>query len=189
MTAEEIKSNVSMRDVLGKYGVSVNRNGMCCCPIHGEKHPSMKVYDDGYKCFACNSAGDVFNFVMAYENVDFKTAFMLLGGTYEKEQGRKARVTRNDKFRRIKEKKQRETTAIKEIRSLLEKSIFDCIWMINHFEPLSEEWSFGKDRLPYLDYLFEEIFVNENKGVNKGNVIRVCQRVRQKANSFGRLVH
>ena len=189
MTADEIKLTVTMRDVLDKYGVKVNRNGMCCCPIHGEKHPSMKVYKDGYKCFACNSAGDVFNFVMAYENVDFKTAFISLGGTYEKEQSRKTRVNRNVKFRRMKEKKQRETTAIKDFRSLLECSIFDCMWMIDNFEPLSEEWCFGQNWLPYLDYLFEEIYINEDEGVNKANVIRVCQRVRQKANSFGRLVH
>ena len=102
MTAEEIKQSVTMGDVLARYGIKVNRNGMCCCPIHGEKHPSMKVYKDGYKCFACNSAGDVFSFVMAYEGVDFKTAFATLGGTYERQPNKTARIVRNKKFERRK---------------------------------------------------------------------------------------
>lgn len=189
MTADEIKATVTMSDVLGRYGIKVNRNGMCCCPIHGEKHPSMKVYKDGYKCFACNSAGDVFSFVMAYENVDFKTAFVLLGGTYDKKQTQKIRVNRNVKFRRMKENKERQALAIKDIKKLLETATFDCLWLTGNFEPFSDEWCYGKNWLPYLEYLFEEIFIYEHEGVNKANVIRMCQRIRQRTSSFGRLIH
>ena len=31
------------------YGFAVNRNGMMCCPFHGDKHPSMKV-DSRFHC-------------------------------------------------------------------------------------------------------------------------------------------
>lgn len=82
-TVEEIKEAYTMRDVLDMYGIKVNHNNMCCCPIHGEKHPSMKVYKDGYHCFACGSNGDIFSFVQSVENCDFKAAFYKLGGSYD----------------------------------------------------------------------------------------------------------
>mgnify|MGYP003311815932 CR=1 FL=1 len=83
MTTEEIKQSLSMHDVLARYGIEVKRN-MCSCPFHGvDKHPSMKVFKDGFKCFGCGMNGDVFTFVQEYEHCDFKTAFKLLGGTYQ----------------------------------------------------------------------------------------------------------
>ena len=188
MTGDEIKQNVTMTDVLTRYGIKVGRNGMCCCPIHGEKHPSMKVYKDGYKCFACNSAGDVFSFVMAYENVDFKTAFGILGGTYERQPNKAARVVRKKKFERRKTKAERQEQAKKDIRNLVNDAIFQCLNMIAKNEPYMkdgepvypDDWCFGQNNLPYLNYIFEELYINDEKGVNKGNVIRMCQRVRRR---------
>lgn len=84
MTSDQIKSTYTMRDVVERYGIKVKRDGMCCCPFHGEKHPSMKVYKDSYNCFACGANGDIFTFVQNMDNCDFKTAFYQLGGTYSK---------------------------------------------------------------------------------------------------------
>ena len=59
---EQIKSAVSTRDAAIFYGIKVSRNGMCCCPFHPDKHPSMKV-DNRFHCFGCGADGDVINFV------------------------------------------------------------------------------------------------------------------------------
>ena len=85
MTLEEIKENVTMRDVMDKYKIKVSRSNMCCCPIHKEKHPSMKIYKHSFYCFSCGAHGDIFSFVQEMEKCDFKTAFMFLGGTYDKD--------------------------------------------------------------------------------------------------------
>ena len=190
MTSEELKQTTSMRDVLDRYGVKVGRNGMCCCPIHGERHASMKVYPDGFKCFACGAGGDIFDFVEAMEKVDFKTAFGILGGTYDKNINRATRTTRNVKFGRQKAERQRQEKADKEFRKLLEDAIFDLRYMIANNEPymqgeevvFPDDWCFGQDRLPYLEYIFEEIYINENEGVKRANVIRMCQRIRRRTN-------
>ena len=190
MTSEELKQTTSMRDVLDRYGVKVGRNGMCCCPIHGERHASMKVYPDGFKCFACGAGGDIFDFVEAMENVDFKTAFGILGGTYDKNINKATRTTRNVKFGRQKAERQRQEKADKEFRKLLEDAIFDLRDMIANNEPymqgeevvFPDDWCFGQDRLPYLEYIFEEIYINENEGVKRANVIRMCQRIRRRTN-------
>ena len=57
-----VKDAISTREVASFYGIRVNRNGMCCCPFHNDKHPSMKI-DNRYHCFGCGEDGDVNNFV------------------------------------------------------------------------------------------------------------------------------
>lgn len=138
MTAEEIKQTYSMREIVERYGVQVKRDGMCCCPIHGERHPSMKVYKDSYHCFSCGSNGDVFTFVQKMENCDFKTAFYLLGGEYQKDhrtsqitayRAQKAREKREKEEQKRKDEVKKNNTMIHATRELFFRS-----------EPLSDDW-------------------------------------------------
>lgn len=118
MTLEEIKENVTMRDVMDKYKIKVSRSNMCCCPIHKEKHPSMKIYKDSFNCFSCGAHGDIFSFVQEMEKCDFKTAFMFLGGTYDKDK----KSVRNALKRVEDARKEREERKERERIALIEKS-------------------------------------------------------------------
>lgn len=85
MTKEELKNTYSMKDVIGKYGLFPNRAGFVSCPFHyGDHTASLKIYKDSFYCFGCGASGDIFDFVMRMERCDFKTAFGILGGTYQK---------------------------------------------------------------------------------------------------------
>lgn len=85
MTVEEIKDTYSMRDIVERYGYQPDRKGFISCPFHsGDRQASMKVYGRDYHCHACGANGDIFSFVEQMENITFKEAFQLLGGTYEK---------------------------------------------------------------------------------------------------------
>ena len=57
-----VKQSVTTRDVAEMYGIRVNRHGMCVCPFHDDKNPSMKV-DRRFHCFACQADGDAVDFV------------------------------------------------------------------------------------------------------------------------------
>ena len=50
------------------------------CPFHQEKTPSFHVNPDSqlFHCFGCGVGGDVFNFVMQIEKVEFREALQLL---------------------------------------------------------------------------------------------------------------
>lgn len=54
------------------------------CPFHDERSPSFSVNaaDKLYYCFGCGAGGDLFDFVMATENVDFPAAVELLAERY-----------------------------------------------------------------------------------------------------------
>ena len=56
---ETIKAAVTPTDAARQYGLAVGNHGMACCPFHNDRHPSMKLYDDHFYCFACGAHGDV----------------------------------------------------------------------------------------------------------------------------------
>lgn len=71
-----IREKVKMHDVLGIYGIEVDRNGFAVCPFHCEKTPSFSTYknDTRFKCFGCGIEGDVISFIEKRENVSFREA-------------------------------------------------------------------------------------------------------------------
>src|SRR5579862_667044 len=50
------------------------------CPFHADKKPSLDVNSEmgWYRCWACGEKGDIFNWVMKTQNVDFKDALTIL---------------------------------------------------------------------------------------------------------------
>lgn len=52
----------------------------CLCPFHSEKSPSCVIYNDtqSFYCFGCGAGGDVFNFIMLIENLEYYEAVKLL---------------------------------------------------------------------------------------------------------------
>ena len=60
---ELVKQNICVPDAAKHYGLQVNRNGMCSCPFHEDRHPSMKLNRDYLYCFGCGATGDVIDFV------------------------------------------------------------------------------------------------------------------------------
>ncbi len=56
MNIPEIKSKLSMQEVLQHYGLKPNRSNMLNCPFHPDKKPSMQFYEDTNTvyCFSAN---------------------------------------------------------------------------------------------------------------------------------------
>ena len=72
---QEIRNANDIVDVISQY-VILKRSGknfMGLCPFHKEKSPSFSVSPDRqyYHCFGCGKGGDVFNFVMEMEKLNF----------------------------------------------------------------------------------------------------------------------
>ena len=56
---ELVKQNICVPDAAEHYGLQINRNGMCSCPFHEDRHPSMKLNERYFYCFGCGATGDV----------------------------------------------------------------------------------------------------------------------------------
>lgn len=74
---ETVKQSVTTRQAAERYGIRVERNGMCRCPFHEDKTPSMKL-DRRYYCFGCGTTGDVIDFVSRLRGIGSKEAAILL---------------------------------------------------------------------------------------------------------------
>ena len=74
---EAVKQSVTTRQAAERYGIKVNRNGMCVCPFHNDKNPSMKV-DRRFYCFGCGATGDVIDFVSRLHGIGSKEAALML---------------------------------------------------------------------------------------------------------------
>ena len=69
-----IKEKITCKQFVEHIGLSVNRAGFCCCPLHGEKTASMKLYDDarrGWYCFGCHQGGDVITLASRFYGLGF----------------------------------------------------------------------------------------------------------------------
>ncbi len=79
---QEIKDRLNIVDVLSSY-IQVKRAGTnykASCPFHHEKTASLMVSPSKqiWHCFGCGEGGDIFGFIMKYENVDFPEALRML---------------------------------------------------------------------------------------------------------------
>ena len=81
-TIEEVRSRNDVVDLIGNY-IKLTKKGSSyfgLCPFHNEKSPSFSVSRDKqmYYCFGCGAGGNVFTFIMEYENYTFMEAVKYL---------------------------------------------------------------------------------------------------------------
>ncbi len=102
---EEVRSRNDIVDVISSY-VKLQKKGSSyfgLCPFHNEKSPSFSVsrQKQMYYCFGCGAGGNVFTFLMEYENYTFVEALRYLADRagvdlpeqeYSKEERRRADV-------------------------------------------------------------------------------------------------
>jgi DNA primase len=76
MEIKEIKSRLSILEVLSHYDLKADKNKMLCCPFHEDKTPSMQVYPETNTvfCFSSNcklkgKAIDQIDFILHKENI------------------------------------------------------------------------------------------------------------------------
>ena len=155
MTREDIKEVYSMRDIVERYGITINRKGFCHCPFHqGDNTPSMKIYAKDYHCHACGANGDIFTFIEDMDNLTFLEVFALLGGTheqtfsarYKQEQAMKERKKLQAENGRLLSSIKLNLNLIGAYRNRIAKT-----------EPYSEEWCYCQNELVKQIAIYEHL--------------------------------
>ncbi len=77
-----ISNKADIVDIIESY-ITVTKKGknfISICPFHSDTNPSMVISREKqiFNCFSCNTGGNVFTFVMKYENVSFKEAIKIV---------------------------------------------------------------------------------------------------------------
>ena len=74
--------DLDFEKVLSRYGIPLLKDGQkesqykAVCPFHDDHKPSMKVNLDKkiFNCFACETSGNILDFVMEFDDVSLRTA-------------------------------------------------------------------------------------------------------------------
>lgn len=74
----EIQKKANIVDIISDY-IPLEQKGknfFAVCPFHDDHNPSMSISPDKqiFNCFVCHSGGNVFNFIMRYEKIEFLEA-------------------------------------------------------------------------------------------------------------------
>ncbi|MBN1232793.1 MAG: DNA primase [Candidatus Coatesbacteria bacterium] len=93
---EDIKERTSIVEVIANYVrlTASGKNYKALCPFHTEKTPSFVVSEEKglWHCFGCNKGGNVFDFLMEIEHINFPEAVNVLANRLG------IKITRTDKF-------------------------------------------------------------------------------------------
>ena len=78
----QIRDATSVVDVISEYVAlkKAGKNFVGLCPFHADKKPSFTVSDEKqiFHCFGCGQGGNVFSFIMQYNNLTFPEAARFL---------------------------------------------------------------------------------------------------------------
>ena len=81
--ANEIKSRLTMPQVLEYYGLKINRSKRIPCPLHNGNDANCGVKEHYIHCFVCGESADEIKFVMRYFGLDFKSAIIKLNEDFQ----------------------------------------------------------------------------------------------------------
>lgn len=73
-----INAQLDMHAVVAWLGLKEDRAGKVLCPVHPDKHPSMKIYPHSVYCFACNASFDCIGLTAHIRNVSQTEACKML---------------------------------------------------------------------------------------------------------------
>lgn len=127
--AYEIKSKVSMLDIVDMYRIPTDRKGFALCPFHNEKTPSMKIYsgEKGFYCFGCGASGDVIKFIQMYFNIPFKDALKKINDDFglnlpigRKMSERQRLAISKESFKRKQEREAQKTAYFRLLKNFLD---------------------------------------------------------------------
>lgn len=79
---DEIRDKCNIAEIISQYIPlkAAGRNFKALCPFHQEKTPSFMISPDKgiFHCFGCGAGGNVFNFIMKHEGLEFPQVVRML---------------------------------------------------------------------------------------------------------------
>lgn len=125
---ELVKENVIVVRVAESLGLAIDRHGRALCPFHDDRHPSMKLYEDHFYCFACGAHGDVINLATQITGLKPYEAAKQLAGMHGLQEG----ISPSPAFQ-LKKQQRQEAQRFREKEQL-------CFLILRDYHRLLKDW-------------------------------------------------
>lgn len=162
---DEIRANITMKEVAEGYDIKVNKKGMACCPFHDDKTPSMKIRDNSFYCFGCQERGDAVDFVSKLFEIEPKDAAFKIIKDFNLPIETKKPINRKEAAK-AKRDREAKAKAKAEAKKKYEKDKAETFGMFvyyaKHLKQWKEEYRPSDESEP-LHPLFVEALQNESK--------------------------
>ena len=81
-TIQELKQNITPVQVIEFYTGQIRSHGKYICPFHNDKHPSLSVKGEMWRCWSCGEKGDIIDFTRKYFSIGFQDAVTKLANDF-----------------------------------------------------------------------------------------------------------
>lgn len=165
--SDEIRSRLTTEQAARYYGFEIKRSGFIACPFHtGDHTASLKIFPDGgWWCFGCNKGSSVIDFVMELFNINFQQACMRLDSDFRLGLIN-APVDRKAQSEALRKRQAEQREAERKEQEQHKLNVEYRFWrtVLNYADPSGSLYAEAVNRVPYLDYLFEEEYFANCKG-------------------------
>ena len=151
----KVKEAVTIQQAAWYCGLKEGAKGLCRCPFHQDKNPSMKLYPNGkgFYCFACGAGGDQISLVARYYGIRNREAAERLSTAFQIP----VRVPVTYRERReaaLAIRSKQELDAFVE-RSRLYLKMYRILLCEARRDPEGDHFEEGIGKLDYVEYLLE----------------------------------
>ncbi|WP_349947315.1 CHC2 zinc finger domain-containing protein [Lacrimispora sp. BS-2] len=152
----KVKESVSMQAVAEYYGLQVNKKGLCLCPFHQDKDPSMKIYPNGkgFYCFTCGTGGDQIKFAALYQGIRNEEAAKELAAAFSVPVT--VPVTYREKREAERKRKRRQNVAAFAKRAKMYVQMYRIL-LCEAIHEKNEHFTEALQNITYIEYLLENL--------------------------------
>lgn len=170
ITIEAVKAHNPLREAIEAAGVHLERDkGLC--PFHPDKHPSLSIKGERWKCWSCGEGGDVLNFTAKYYGLDFKGALKLLADRAGIKPARtQAEKVAAEGARRERERKAGLVKAFRQWERKTANTIAEGLRRYRRLKATRNDFTEAElislaelqGDIDYLEYIYEEVFCKKD---------------------------
>lgn len=163
---EAVKAHNPLRAEIEAAGVHLERDkGLC--PFHTDKHPSLSIKGERWKCWSCGEGGDVIDFTAKYYGLDTKGALRLLADRagimrQTSTEAKAAQMERERKQELLRAFREWEQTTVNEIAEVLRAYRHMMATRKTFTERELIELARVQGHIDYLEYIYEDILCRSN---------------------------
>lgn len=172
-----------MRQAVEYCGLKPDRRGLCLCPFHPDRHPSLKIYPDGkgFYCFTCGAGGDPITFVARYREISNAAAARELAAAFSIPL--QAPMSYREKREAERTARRRKETAAWAKRAGIYMKVYRGL-LCDAIRERNEHFEEGLKNLTWAEYMMEQLEKNPEQVYEDRKAVKKIGTIEERVNHW-----